>query len=185
MTTHRLASSVLLALVLSVLASSTASAQILIAPTPPPSSRVTIAEAPLESAPHQRPLWRAVAAGAGLLGGAWALNVVGSGLWMLAPTGVASADLLVPTWNGHAAAFFDWSLVPIVGPFAQMAYVDHPEWQLPLLAIDGLLQIAGLVTAIVGQVSRETVTRDDDGPQISVVPAVSAQSLGLNVTGSF
>src|ERR1700761_3154317 len=83
----------LLALLLSL--SSTASAQGLVAPTPP--SAVTIVEH-IDRAPQTRPIWRAVAAGAGLLGGAWALDVVGTALWAAVPTGVSSS-FLVPTWN--------------------------------------------------------------------------------------
>lgn len=156
------------------------------APTvaPAPSTVMVVAPAPssyaptyapvLDTAPRTRPVWRAVGIGAGMLGASWALNVVGSGLWMLAPS----------SWN-RDGEFFYWSLVPLVGPWAQMGSMTDPSWQTPLLALDGLVQLAGFVTAIVGQCAHETVEPRATEGSLAVVPLLSPQMIGLAATGTF
>ncbi|MFO0684328.1 MAG: hypothetical protein U0234_19910 [Sandaracinus sp.] len=159
----------------------------LLAPTaPPPHASLapsTLDEATPESAPRTRPIWSLVGVGAGLFAGGYALNLVGSGLWMLVPTGVYASDLLVPTWNGHRSEFFYWSTVPLIGPFFQIGYAEE-DWMAPLLVIDGVLQIGGLVTALVGTFARESVP-PRGGASIQVVPMLSAQNVGLVAAGTF
>src|SRR5262249_45956360 len=125
-------------------------------------------------APRTRPVWRAVGIGAAIFGASWALNVVGSGLWMLAPE----------SWN-RSGDFFYWSLVPLVGPWAQMGSMTEPSWQTPVLAIDGLLQLAGFITAIIGQSTRETVVTRDTAPTFALIPTVSSSTVGLAMAGTF
>lgn len=163
-----------------------AHAQPLLAPAAPAhvsSVPSTVDEATPEHAPRTRPIWSAVGVGAGLFAASYALNLAGSGLWMLVPTAVFSTDLLVPTWNGHHAELFYWSTVPLIGPFFQIGYAEE-DWMVPLLVIDGVLQIGGLVTALVGTFARESVP-PRAGPAIQVVPMVSAQNVGVLVAGSF
>jgi hypothetical protein len=66
-----------------------------------------------------------------------------------------------------------------------MGSMTEPSWQTPVLAIDGLLQLAGFVTAIVGQCSHETVAPRDGAPTFALIPTASTDGAGLMVSGTF
>ncbi len=143
-------------------------------------------EASLE-APRTRRRWGLVGAGAGIAIGAYALNVVGSLLWMAIPTGVTSTDFIAPTWNGHREELLLWSLVPVVGPLAQIAYAEE-DWQSALFVAASALEIAGFVMAIVGTASRVPGAprrAAPPGATVTVVPYASETSGGLSLAGSF
>jgi hypothetical protein len=126
-----------------------------------------------EPAPRSRPSWRTVAIGSALLVGAYALNLGGTLFWSTMP-GLR---------HSQRDPFIGWSLVPIAGPIAQLTMAPE-DWMMPILAIDLLLQVAGLVTAIVGTVVRETPERSV-GPTITVTPVASTELVGLAAAGTF
>jgi hypothetical protein len=117
-----------------------------------------------------RPRWRLVAAGAVMLGAAWALNLAGSAIWSIMPT-------------QHDPDYLPWALVPIVGPFAQLANLEGEDWQRPVLALIGGAQIAGLVLAIVGTATRQEVTQSE--PEVFVAPYASTEGAGASVAVTF
>lgn len=180
----------------SIMATPAAAPTLTLAPAPisrAPSSVPTLAvvrqgEVSLE-APRTRRRWGLVGAGAGIAIGAYALNVVGSLLWMAIPTGITSTDFIAPTWNGHREELLLWSLVPVVGPLAQIAYAEA-DWHAPLFVAASVLEIAGFVMAIVGTASRERVAPRSDragapGATVTVVPYASGTGGGLSLAGSF
>ncbi len=120
-----------------------------------------------------RPSFRTVGIGIGLFLGGYVLNIAGSALWSMAPF----------SW-GSNGDFFTWSLVPIAGPIVQATTRDQGDLITAVLAVDALVQVAGLVTAIVGTVVRQRASRADEA-SLSFVPAVSRDVVGLTAMGTF
>lgn len=127
-----------------------------------------------EPAPRSRPNWRAVAIGAAMFVGAYALNLGGTAFYSTMPgLGGRQRD-----------QFLGWALVPIVGPIAQLTMAPE-DWMMPILAIDLLIQVAGLVTAIVGTVVRVRPAPRASGPTLTVTPVASTELVGLAAAGTF
>lgn len=84
--------------------------------------------------------------GIGMFVGAYALNIVGSLLGLLA----ISFDTTAQPGN-----YIGFAFVPIVGPIAQMFFIGGNEWQIPILAIIEALEIGGLLMAIFGQIGSD------------------------------
>lgn len=125
-------------------------------------------------APRSRPSWRTIGTGIGLFLGGYVINIAGSALWSL-----------TTIFTGQRSDFFLWSLVPIAGPIAQLTMADQ-DWMMPILAVDLLIQVAGLVTAIAGTAVRQSSLRATaSGPSISFAPVASREVVGLTAVGTF
>lgn len=109
--------------------------------------------------------------GAVMFAGAWGLNIGGT---LLAMT--------LPFYNEHRDDLFFSSLIPVVGPLVQIGFRDD-DWQIPFFVGASALQVAGLVMAIVGTVSRVRV--EDEETPVTVVPYASGDGAGVNLLGSF
>lgn len=128
--------------------------------------------APEVDAPvRTRRRWGLVTAGAVMLGAGWALNIGGSALWSIMPT-------------QHDPEYFGLSLIPVIGPFAQLANLGGQDWQIPILLTMGAVQATGLVLAIVGTATTEEV-RDAAATAPVVVPYASADGAGASLAMAF
>jgi hypothetical protein len=145
------------------------------APTPAPAS--------IE---ETRTNWALIAPGIGMLAGGYVLNLVTGllgGVHVCFNIGVTSCDPPPPTsWS----AFNAWSVVPVIGPWAQLAAFpealgDNPGW-IAWLVTMGALEAAGLTLLIVGLATPQPSRRRD---ALSVLPSVRGDGAGLTVLGAF
>ena len=121
-------------------------------------------------APRTRPRWGLAIGGGVMTLVAYGVNIGGSAIWYT-----------TSIFTGQRDDYFHWSLVPVVGPFVQMGFVQGQDWQIPILAVVGAAQIAGVVMAIVGTVSREVV----EPPALAVAPYATQDGGGLTVAGAW
>lgn len=117
-----------------------------------------------------RPRWGLAIGGGVMTLVAYGVNIGGSAIWYT-----------TSIFTGQRADYFHWSLVPVVGPFVQMGFVQGEDWQIPILAVVGAAQIAGIVMAIVGTASREVV----EPPALAVAPYATQDGGGLTVAGAW
>jgi hypothetical protein len=128
------------------------------------------ARAPAAADIETGPDWDVVGIGAAMLAGSWALNVAGSALWSIAPT-------------QHDSDYFAWSLVPVAGPFVQMANLAGNDWQIPILAVAGATQTIGLLVALVGSATQGAPRTQS--VNLRATPYASADGAGLALAASF
>lgn len=78
--------------------------------------------------------------------------------------------------------------IPIVGPFATIAYTRQPLWVVPWAVIDGGLQLSGLGLVIAGAIIR---SHHRNAPQrraslpFDLSPYAGPNGSGLMVSGAF
>ena len=170
----------------------TASAQIIVStPSPAPAPVVVPASAGMAPPPLQeervttRPIWGMVIPGAILLGAGWLVNVFVGSIVGLIGGGLGGSDAAVD--------YFGFSLIPIIGPFAQLAYFDF-ERDSTLLGyhiVLGLIQTLGFSLALIGTILEQEVREplyvelDDQGTSLSFMPYASPQAAGLGATLTF
>lgn len=114
--------------------------------------------------------WALIGAGAGMALGGWALNVVGSLLWVLWPG----------SWGNDNTPYLSWATVPVAGPIMQLTTSSSEEWQAPIAVIISGVQLAGWIMAIVG-----TASPSDEVAPLAVLPVVSDGYAGVAAGGRF
>lgn len=159
----------------------TATAQIYVQPAPAPG--------PIAVAPPPEPVVRyrmrvgMVVAGAVMLGAGWLVNVlVGSVVGLIGSA--SGSETLVD--------YFGWSLIPIIGPWAQLGYfnLDTDTGLLAYHVVLGVVQTLGFVLALVGTIDQEEIVEASyvdlgSGMQLSVLPYASQGGGGLGATLTF
>jgi hypothetical protein len=146
---------------------------------PPPSAQLAAPELVAEAdAPRTRANGGLILGGAISLGIGYVSNAIGSTLWSLnrAIQGIPNTD-----------EFFVFGLVPVVGPWAQLAF-SFDDTERALLIVSGVAQAAGLTMLIAGLTwARKPVNEIElaGGARIGVTPTAGASSVGLTAYGSF
>ena len=169
----------------------TASAQIIVStPAPAPvvvaSPGAGMAPPPMqEETVTTRPIWGMVIPGAILLGAGWVVNVFVGSIVGLIGGGLGGSDAAVD--------YFGFSLIPIIGPFAQIAYFDFDRESglLGYHIVLGLIQTLGFSLALIGTILQQEVREplyvelDDQGTSLSFMPYASPQAAGLGAALTF
>lgn len=160
--------------------SGTATAQIYVQPAPAPAPMVM---PPPEPVVRYRMRVGMVVSGAVMLGAGWLVNVLVGSVVGLIGRAAGSAELV---------DYFGWSLVPILGPWAQLGYfnLDSDPGLLAYHILLGVVQTLGFVLALVGTIDQEEIVEASyvdlgSGMQLSVLPFASQQSGGLAATLRF
>jgi hypothetical protein len=132
----------------------------------------------------ERTNWALVAPGIPILGAGYVLNVI---------TGLLGGVCVNWGWGSCPSdepwgAFRIWSLVPIVGPWAQLAALpanlgDNPGWIAWQVAM-GALQITGLALLVIGLATPVRVVRPAQ-PYVALEPVVGPDMAGLSLRGAF
>jgi len=154
-------------------------------PSPPPAQTVP---PPVEAPPERgsRVGQTLAITGGAVLGGGWVFGII-IGLFggyhdrvcWIGPcsAGPSSWD---PAWDNFRAT----SLIPIIGPWVQLAVKPSSEDGWPTwLVIDGIIQGVGTILMFVGI---GIMTSDDDAtpPPVTVLPMLSPTTAGLMVLGN-
>ncbi len=125
----------------------------------------------------ERPITGLIVAGAITLPVAYVSNILVSSLAAFA-LGIGGS----PDVDG----IFGWGLVPVVGPFVQMAYVQdyglHTLW-----GVIGGVQVLGLTMIILGATlrTRDPVIALGEGRSLAFAPILSPNEAGLSAALSF
>lgn len=126
--------------------------------------------------------WDLVGSGAGIFGGTWLFQVI----FTLASAGVGAVQN--PAWsNAHGTDYINWGVVPLLGPWVQMAFVP-PQFDAgvyAVLAAEALIQAGGIALAVLGFIGDE-VPRwvPMAGLELRVAPMLG-ETNGVAVQGSF
>lgn len=122
--------------------------------------------------------------GIGLLAGGWLISwISGTVVVVGGAVGCGIGGGCAWTAGGASSAFFNWSWVPIIGPFVQMGYTweNADAGIYAWLAFEGLLQAGGLVMLIFGALGEETIEYQPvPGYALRVMPMVSASTQGIS-----
>ncbi len=159
-------------------------------------TRVPAREVPGPSTRQRVGNWMMVGGGALLLAG-WGTNALGGlGAGVDCTFGFGFGGRLGGGGSGcnHDAAWEDFrtlSLVPVVGPYAQLALLPDgardggwPGW----LVASAIVQTTGLALLIAGLVTRLRGAGPPEprpGPTLSVLPTITPDGAGLSVSSSF
>lgn len=135
-----------------------------------------------------------MAAGYGVFGLGWALDLIIGPFggyqdrtcinlgYLGGCRGLAPGTSFQPEWDNFRA----FSLIPIAGPWMQLAAkpASYDDFWVPFLVVDGILQGAGLIVAVVGTV---LLIQDEqvEAPSVAVLPTFSSDGAGLEVAGRF
>jgi len=115
--------------------------------------------------------------GAAMLGGAWVGSSIAAGLGST----ISSNKVFTSDWSPLA--------IPVVGPFVAMTTLDSEGVGTALLAMDGLVQVGGLVMIIVGATAKKTTIRPlattELKPTWEVTPVLSSRMSGMSLSGRF
>lgn len=171
----------------------TASAQIIVSTPAPAPAPIVVASPGAGMAPPPmqeeqvttRPIWGMVIPGAILLGAGWVINVFVGSIVGLIGGGIGGSDAAID--------YFGFSLIPIIGPFAQIGYFDFDadSGLLGYHIVLGLIQTLGFSLALIGTILQQEVREplyvelDDQGTSLSFMPYASPQAAGLGATLSF
>lgn len=186
---------VLPALIISLFALPHASAQTAPAPLAEAASAPGVDSSTEDEAPSDRNRGRnigLIAAGYGVFALGWVMDLIGGPLGGYQDRtcislgalggchGLPPGTSFQPAWDDFRA----FSLIPIAGPWMQLA-VKPPSsndlW-VPFLVIDGILQGAGAILAVVGTV---LLVEDEQAPSVAVLPTFSSDGAGVAVAGRF
>lgn len=135
-------------------------------------------------APHvvERANLALIITGSVLLGVSWVSNIF-TGLF-------AGLELFGSGGSSRWDTFRAMSLVPVAGPWAQLAAkptsFDQDDWGTWLI-INGLLQAGGLTMLIIGIAtpSRQTIYARRTGPTFVLAPYATPSAAGLTLAGTF
>ncbi len=140
--------------------------------------------------------WMMVAGGALLVGG-WGANAlagfsagvecsIGIGFYGYSGGGGGSGCQHNPQWE----SFREWSLVPVVGPYMQLATLPEdgrggawPGWTIA----SAVLQTSGLALVLAGLIATLLApdTEDEKPPPFAIAPVISPSQVGVNLRSTF
>ncbi len=127
--------------------------------------------------------------GIGLLAGGWLLTwVTGTIVVVGGAVGCGLGGGCSWTSDGSASAFFNWSWVPVLGPWVEMGYLwpNADVGMFAWLAVEGLIQAGGLVMLIFGAIGEDSVVLEPaPGYALRVSPMVTASAQGLSAELTF
>lgn len=135
-----------------------------------------------EARTRTRPTLGLVIPGAIMFGVSWILHAA-----LISPFGGYTGTGFQPDW-----ATFRWTgVIPVLGPWIQMAVkpgsLEQDSWA-GYLAVNGLLQAAGVTMFILGFVFQETETyyvEVEGDTRFAVMPTVNQDFAGLTAVGEF
>lgn len=126
--------------------------------------------------------WDLIGSGAGLFGGTWVFEII----FTLISGGIGASQNSV--WSSaHGADYINWGVVPILGPWVQMAFVP-PQFDAgvyAVLAAEALIQAGGIAMVVLGFIG-DDVQRWEPmaGLELRVAPMVG-ETNGISLQGSF
>lgn len=123
-----------------------------------------------------------------IIGGAVTLGVG----WLAAAAAASAMMNQDEDFHRNSDAFDDFEdvpgeavlYIPIAGPFIALDTVNPNGASMALLVANGVMQVGGLITLIVGLADRDEVLVRDDR-QFAVAPYATPESAGLGFTGKF
>ncbi len=129
----------------------------------------------------------AIAVGGGLIGAGWVLSVLHgfigevAGIDCKKGSGGYTSTFSCQDTDGYGPIY-----IPVVGPFLEAATHGGTlsDADKGFLAVEGILQAGGAITALVGLASLP-VTLSSKKVSVTLTPAVSARGAELGLTGSF
>jgi hypothetical protein len=161
-----------------------------------PTSELVI-ETSSQEQTRTRPIWSLFGTGLGVFFVPYIANIAGSFAWV----GAQESAVLFGTVFGlgsrgsyDTAPYLTWSLVPLIGSFAQVPISNEfigDDWVRGMHIITGAVQWIGLTIAIVGLIAREPAPprrrRAERAPEIEVwaSPIATYEHTGLAFGGAF